>query len=51
MGGCFEFAPLNRQNTQYNEDHRNFARLCDEHQEEVDEYWKERWDEYWGGRI
>ena len=48
---CFKFAPLNRQNTDYHDEDLNWARLCDEHQEEADAYWDERWKEYWAGRF
>lgn len=51
MTCCFEFAPLNRQNTAYEHEPSNWKRLCEEHQIEVDAYWQERWDEYWSGRF
>jgi hypothetical protein len=41
-------AKWRRQNTAYVDDEMNFAVLCDECQVEVDEYWQERWDEYYG---
>lgn len=40
-------AEKRRQFTAYAYDELNFAILCDECQEEVNEYWKDRWDEYY----
>lgn len=36
-----------RQLTAYADDERNWATLCPECQEEANEYWKERWDDYY----
>lgn len=35
-----------RQLTAYCDDLKNFATLCPQCQEDTDEYWQERWDEY-----
>lgn len=37
------------QMTAYTEDHLNYGTFCEQCQKEVDEYWQERWDEYWKG--
>lgn len=36
-----------RQDTAYADEELNYATLCAEHHAENDEYWAERWDEYW----
>lgn len=40
-------ATRRRQNTAYVDDELNWAVLCSLCQVEVDEYWKEQWDEYY----
>jgi len=40
---------LRRQMTQYHHEPSNWATLCVEHQAEADEYWKERWADYYAG--
>jgi len=40
-----------RQRTQYVNDEENFAVFCDECQKEADEYWDERWAEYYAGCL
>lgn len=40
-----------RQHTSYDDDELNFATLCDICQKEQDEYWQERWDEYYRGCL
>ena len=40
-----------RQNTQYVDDESNFATLCDDCQSDADEYWSERWAEYYAGCL
>lgn len=40
-----------RQHTSYVDDKLNWARLCNECQADADEYWKERWDEYYAGLM
>lgn len=44
---CFKFGKLRRQNTAYNDDELNWAFLCPSCQEEANEYWQERWNEYY----
>ena len=49
---CGEYGARNRrQFTAYVDDKMNFATLCDICQEEAHEYWKERWDEYYGSVL
>jgi hypothetical protein len=36
-----------RQDTAYDDEESNFATLCAGHHAENDEYWAERWHEYW----
>lgn len=40
-----------RQHTAYNEDELNFRTYCEECQKVANEYWDERWQEYWSGRL
>lgn len=40
-----------RQLTAYIDDRKNFAVLCDECQKEEDEYWQERWNDYYRGLL
>lgn len=42
---------LYRQNTQYVEEASNWACLCPEHMDDNDEYWEERWAEYYSGCL
>ena len=42
-------ASKNRQRTAYVDDSKNFATLCPTCQVEEDEYWDERWAEYYSG--
>jgi hypothetical protein len=42
-----EGAKKRRQNTAYLKDELNWAVLCDKCQEEANEYWQERWNEYY----
>jgi hypothetical protein len=44
-------ATKERQNTSYEDDERNWAILCEKHHEENDQYWAERWREYWADRL
>jgi hypothetical protein len=39
------------QNTSYYKYEMNIVTLCPKCQEENDEYWKERWDEYYSDRL
>lgn len=49
--GCTFPALTRRQDTAYVNDSLNWATLCVEHQHEADEYWAERWAEYYAGRM
>lgn len=40
-------ASRNRQRTAYVDDEKNFSTLCPRCQDENDEYWDERWNEYY----
>jgi len=40
---CGKPGVRSRQNTQYEDDERNFGTFCKEHQKDVDEYWDEMW--------
>ena len=47
--GCRErTGRMRRQNTAYVNDLDNWACLCTECQEEANEYWAERWADYYG---
>jgi len=43
-------AKKRRQNTAYVDDEANFSILCDDCQQQADEYWKDMWDEYYASR-
>ena len=51
FGNCNQEGIYRRQNTQYAEDELNFSCYCHEHQEEVDEYWKEMWKDYYNSVL
>ena len=36
-----------RQNTAYVDDEKNYAVLCDNCQQEANEYWNDQWNEYY----
>lgn len=40
-------ATKNRQNTQYSNEERNWAILCPECQKSANEYWADRWADYY----
>lgn len=42
-------ASLQRQNTAYHDDERNWVTLCPECMKACDEYWAEMWEEYYNG--
>lgn len=48
---CGKPGERRRQNTAYDREEANWGTFCDEHQEEVDEYWKDMWKDYWSGRL
>jgi hypothetical protein len=49
--GCPMPGTLARQDTAYEHEPSNWATLCLEHQQEVDAYWRERWEDYYNGRM
>lgn len=49
--GCQLPADRNRQITAYNEDELNYSNLCFIHQKEADEYWQEKWQEYYSSIL
>lgn len=49
--GCTFPGNKRRQNTAYVNDELNWNTLCPVHQEEADQYWEERWAEYYAGRM
>lgn len=40
-----------RQNTQYTQEESNWVTCCEECFAEIEDYWAERWAEYWNGRL
>jgi len=48
-GCCDDTVYKRRQHTAYHHDEQNFAVLCSECQTEANEYWEERWAEYYEG--
>lgn len=44
---CEKFGELRHQHTAYEHLLSNWARLCEGHQAEADQYWQEMWDEYY----
>ena len=40
-----------RQNTMYVNEENNYATLCADCQKDADEYWTERWAEYYAGCL
>ena len=46
-----KFGQWRRQNTQYYIDRSNWVFLCDDCQEENEEYWAERWSDYNAGLL
>jgi len=47
VSGCSNRAYVLPQNTSYYDDWRNLAYYCKDHHKENDEYWEERWSEYY----
>lgn len=47
----FVYPKRRRMNTQYADDEANYITVCAVCFEEIEEYWQERWDEYWSGRL
>lgn len=50
-GRCMPNVIRRRQNTQYMHEESNWVTCCDECFEEIEEYWAERWAEYYNGRL
>jgi hypothetical protein len=56
-GPCEGPVKIRRQNTQYHWDEKsgdpdpNLVTCCDLHFKEIQEYWSERWAEYWSGVL
>lgn len=48
---CERFGELRRQGSAYAHALSNWARYCDEHQEEANAYWDEMWREYYAGVL
>lgn len=48
---CEHVGALRHQNTAYRDEESNWAVLCLFHQKEADEYWEERWSEYYAGCL
>lgn len=48
---CKKIGIWRRQNTNYCEDICNWACLCEEHQLDADEYWKEMWRELYNNIL
>jgi hypothetical protein len=51
---CGEFSrkvKRRHQNTRYVDDESNYVTVCDQCFEEIEEYWKERWAEYYSGCL
>lgn len=41
---------IQKQNTSYIDDHLNYIICCDHYIEEINEYWDERWQDYYSSR-
>jgi len=44
-------AKLQRQNTAYVDDSRNWVTLCPECMEACDKHWKDMWDDYYSDKL
>lgn len=51
FNGCGKIGEWRAQQTAYENKEANFACLCEEHQQETDEYWNEMWREYYSGLL
>ena len=40
-----------RQSTMYQDDESNYVTCCADCFEKIEEYWVERWEEYWSSRL
>ena len=50
-GPCLKLGKRRRRNTAYEKDEMNFTFQCQRCFDSEAEYWKERWDEYYGSRF
>ena len=50
-GRWFKYPKRRRQSTQYEDEESNYVTCCAECFEEIEEYWAERWAEYYAGRL
>lgn len=50
-GPCFHKGHMRRQNTAYVNDVFNWVFVCDKCFEEIEEHWREQWEEYDAGRL
>ena len=48
---CGSEAKRRRQSTAYVNDELNFVIACDDCFKEIEEYWMERWDDYWSSVL
>jgi hypothetical protein len=47
----FHYPKRKRMNTQYADEESNWIYCCEEQFKEIQEYWKERWDDYYSGIL
>lgn len=47
----FKYPKRRRQNTMYENEESNYVTCCAERFEEIEEYWAERWAEYYSSRL
>ena len=50
-GYCFNTGKKQRQNTHYADDKENWVFVCDDCLEYINDYWKERWEDYYGNAL
>jgi len=53
-GNCrryFVYPKRRRMSTAYVDKESNYCEVCLDCYEDIEEYWKERWEEYWSGRL
>ncbi len=47
----FVYPKRRRMNTQYNDEKSNYCTVCKSCFNEIEEYWNDRWQEYYAGRL
>jgi predicted nucleic acid binding AN1-type Zn finger protein len=47
----FHYPKRRRMNTQYAKEESNWVTCCKPQFDEIQEYWKERWADYWSDRF